>query len=532
MIKLHCQRLPATENADAAPDIVMLHGWGMSSRVWAPWLAQLRKRANLWLVDLPGYGDSEDVPVDRADMLVAAILAVAPPRAVYLGYSLGGMLATLIAYHYPQRVQALVTLGSNARFVADPAWPEAMSRNDFDQFYSALDRPAPLLKRFAGLQVRGGNDERYWLKWLRERQEPLSVQCLQSGLNLLRRLDLRVALADLQVPSLSCFGERDALVPLTASSYFPNNTAVVIEQASHAMFFNQPEVCAELLWHFLQQHDLLSDEATPGNRNKRDVARSFSRAAATYDAVAQLQRDVGAELIERLPQAALADDDVVLDLGCGTGYFYAALQQRFPRARLVGMDLAEGMVEHAASRHPDGEWLCGDAENMPLPDNSVSLIFSSLTIQWCENERALFAEAFRVLKPGGRMLFSTLGPDTLHELRDAWERVDNRVHVNGFSPWQHLRDSLTGAGFGAQAAPQEQVVVLEYDSLRELTRELKSLGAHNVNPGRPTGLTGKTRLKQFVQAYDDSRNAAGKLPATYQVWYGDIEKPGRVGSDG
>ena len=257
-------------------------------------------------------------------------------------------------------------------------------------------------------------------------------------------------------------------------------------------------------------------------RDKKQVARSFGRAAATYDSVADFQRKVGRSLFDMLP---LSPAETVLDLGCGTGFFYSQLQQKFSGARVVGLDLAEGMLQYCAANQK-GDWLCADAENLPLADNSIDLVYSSLAIQWCENNDALFAELFRVLRPGGQVFFSTLGPDTLHELRRAWSTVDNYVHVNRFTEKVDLLAAIQQAGFNKQQLLlTEQQVILEYETLRELTWELKGIGAHNVNSGRLVGLTGRKRMQTFIKGYEQQRNAKGLLPASYQVWLGRLIKP-------
>jgi malonyl-CoA O-methyltransferase len=168
-------------------------------------------------------------------------------------------------------------------------------------------------------------------------------------------------------------------------------------------------------------------------------------------------------------------------------------------------------------------WICADAESIPVTDNSIDVIFSSLAIQWCENVDALFGEVFRVLKPGGKFVFSTLGPNTLCELRQAWRVVDNYVHVNHFLPEDVMRRAITGAGLSIQAW-QEKAIVLQYQKLTDLTRELKGLGAHNINAGRPEGLMGKQRIKAFRHAYEEQRDHQDKLPVSYQLWYAVISK--------
>jgi malonyl-CoA O-methyltransferase len=230
-------------------------------------------------------------------------------------------------------------------------------------------------------------------------------------------------------------------------------------------------------------------------------------------------------LIGLLPESS---PELVLDLGCGTGFFSRHLRETFPQAKVVGLDLAEGMAQHASQHQQADNWLCGDAENLPLKDQCVDIIFSSLAIQWCEDNNALFAEVFRVLKPGGHFVFSTLGPNTLFELRDAWSAVDNYVHVNRFVEKSVIGSAVATSGFSEQALKDgllEEMIVLEYENLKQLTRELKSLGAHNVNNGRQTGLTGKQRIRGLIDAYEQRRNANNKLPASYQTWYGSLEKP-------
>ncbi len=247
--------------------------------------------------------------------------------------------------------------------------------------------------------------------------------------------------------------------------------------------------------------------------DKRQVAESFGRAAASYDQAAAFQRQVGEDLLARLPDwRGFAD---IVDLGCGTGYFTRALGARFEQP-VRGLDIAEGMLRFARAQDGGrGDWVVADAEALPLADASQDLVFSSLALQWCpELDRAL-AEARRVLRPGGCMAFSTLLEGSLEELRESWRRVDGFVHVNRFTSLADLQMHLADAGF-ARWDCRVDTHVLRYGQLSELTRELKSLGAHNLNAGRPGGLTGRARLRALTEAYETFRQPGG-LPATYQV---------------
>jgi len=254
--------------------------------------------------------------------------------------------------------------------------------------------------------------------------------------------------------------------------------------------------------------------------DKRQVAASFSRAAASYDSVAALQRQVGNQLLARLP----LDLQVAswLDLGSGTGYFSRALAAAFPQGDGIALDIAEGMLRHARPQGGARHFVAGDAERLPLRDAGLDLIFSSLALQWCEDFASVLGEARRVLRRGGTFAFSSLCVGTLQELRDSWQAVDGFTHVNRFRTLDTYQRLCRDSGLqmlGLEVRPE----VLHFADLRQLTHELKALGAHNLNPGRPGGLTGRARIRALVDAYEGYRQAEG-LPATYQVVYGILRK--------
>ncbi|WP_200821268.1 malonyl-ACP O-methyltransferase BioC [Oceanicoccus sp. KOV_DT_Chl] len=519
---LHCTRLAALENKETALDLVLLHGWGMGSNVWQGWLPLLRQRFNLHLIDLPGYGGSDEKVPYQYDAIVAAIINVAPSSGIYLGYSLGGMLAVKLAAQHPEKVTALILLATNTKFVADAQWPWAMPETVFQQFHTSLNaKPQQALSRFMGLQIQGGGEQKTLLKAIRSLAEPVTDGTLCSSLDLLASLNITADINSLTLPALMMFGENDNLVPVAVAEHFSNLALDIetVESAPHAFFISHAQTTLDKIQQFLVKKNIASSLA----RDKKQVARSFSRAAETYDGVAEFQRLVGKRLLDFLPEI---NAETVLDLGCGTGFFTPQLQSHYPGSNIVGLDLAEGMVRYSSARQL-GNWLCADAESLPLAANSIDIIYSSLAIQWCENNTELFSEIFRVLKPGGRFIFSTLGPQSLHELRSAWSVVDDYVHVNRFAAKELLLVAIKRAGFDNQhnSAWLEEMITLQYSSLRELTWELKGIGAHNVNSGRPVGLMGRQRMQAFMQGYEQQRNSEGLLPASYQVWYGVLGKP-------
>lgn len=265
--------------------------------------------------------------------------------------------------------------------------------------------------------------------------------------------------------------------------------------------------------------------------DRRLVRASFERAAATYDAAAVLQREVADRLLERLDLVRL-EPLRVLDLGAGTGYCTAALARRYKKAQIVALDLAEAMLALARrrtagpiARHLRGHGcVAGDAERLPFADHSFDLLFSNLTLQWCGDLAAAFGEFRRVLRPGGLLLFTTFGPDTLRELRASWATVDSLAHVNAFLDLHDVGDALLGAGLADPVMDMESIT-LTYPDLHALMHDLKAIGAHNVNPGRAPGLTGRARLRALNAAYDTWRRPDGLLPATYEVLYGHARAP-------
>lgn len=257
--------------------------------------------------------------------------------------------------------------------------------------------------------------------------------------------------------------------------------------------------------------------------NKQDIAKSFGRAATSYDSVAHFQRWVGETLLEK---KQIEKPDFILDLGCGTGYFAPELKACYPEASYIGLDLSEQMLGVASTKHGEDAalWLAGDAEKLPFADGSIDLVYSSLAIQWCADLPGLFREIERVLSPKGQFMFSTLLDGSLKELKASWAEVDKiQQHVNEFPYLAEYRDAATHSGLSCLALDEEQKV-LEYQQVRELTRELKLLGAHNITSDRPKHLTGKARIRAFVAAYEKFRLSNNILPATYQVLFGVVTK--------
>lgn len=262
------------------------------------------------------------------------------------------------------------------------------------------------------------------------------------------------------------------------------------------------------------------DAPTPFTIDRVRMAQSFDRASATYDGAAVLQRSVRDELLDRLAFFKLSPRSV-LDLGTGTGHGAEAMKRAHPKADVFALDIAPSMVDAAVAR--GRFWrrirgVCADASRLPFPDASFDVVFSSLMLQWCEDLDTAFAEVRRVLRPEGVFVYSTFGPNTLMELRESWRAVDERPHVNQFFDMHDIGEAMSRAGFREPVLDVERYT-LAYDDARELMRDLKAIGAHNVARGRARGLTGRRTLQAMLAAYETFRRE-GKLPASYEVVFG------------
>ncbi|KLD65060.1 malonyl-ACP O-methyltransferase BioC [Dyella japonica] len=256
---------------------------------------------------------------------------------------------------------------------------------------------------------------------------------------------------------------------------------------------------------------------TDSHFDRRQVRRNFSRAATTYEQHDALQREVQTLLLDRLG-FYLETPERVIDVGAGPGRGTALLRKRYPKAQLLAMDLALPMLRAAKKNI---SWLkpfqrvCAEATSLPLPDHSVDVLHSNLCFQWIDDLPALFGECVRVLKPGGLLVFSTFGPDTLKELRAAWADADQQPHVSRFLDMHDLGDAMISAGLRDPVLDVDRYT-LTYSEPRQLLKELQGLGATNADRERERHLLGKRHYQRMLAAYETMR-VDGRIPATWEV---------------
>lgn len=277
--------------------------------------------------------------------------------------------------------------------------------------------------------------------------------------------------------------------------------------------------------------------------DQQRVRRAFDRAADSYQQFAVLQNEVCNRLLEKLEVVKISPL-MILDAGSGTGAAIPTLFAQYKKAQVVTLDLSENMLlkgnQHGNFlRSPQA--VCGDIEKLPFADDSFDLVFSSLSMQWCNDLNAALVEAKRVLKPGGLYVFTTFGPDTLKELRHSWSKVDAASHVNQFIDMHDIGDALLQDGF-AEPVMEAEFLTVTYDSVDGLMHDLKAIGANvtastvstssegQVHKGQVRkGLGGKSVLQIVRLGYEKFRQD-NLLPATYEVIYGHAWKPVLEGS--
>ncbi len=287
---------------------------------------------------------------------------------------------------------------------------------------------------------------------------------------------------------------------------------------------------------------------TMQNFSRQHIQAHFNHAAPSYDDAAILQKTVAERVDERL-QLTTINATTILDLGAGTGLLTEKVIDRYPHAQIFAVDLSTNMLQAAVPRFIRPRWpklgqrlnhwlqncslsksfstqqkasaINADVYQLPFADASVDLIVSNLMLQWCDDLDSVFREFRRVLRPEGLLMFTTFGPDTLKELRLAWQAVDDEYeHVNNFIDMHDIGDALIRSGFG-QPVMDMELFTLTYDKPIGVIKDLKAIGATNANKQRQSGLMGKQRFAAMLNAYETYRSLTdNKVPATYEVVHG------------
>lgn len=267
---------------------------------------------------------------------------------------------------------------------------------------------------------------------------------------------------------------------------------------------------------------------------RQRLRRARERAAPSYDRSAVVPAEVGRRMLERLDLVRVPEGPI-LDAGCATGVVTRLIARRLPRTPIIAMDTAATLVGRAragtsvlgrlVSRWQGGAagWIAGDLEALPIRPRSMALVWSNLVLQWQADPAAAFAEMHRALKPGGLLMFSTLGPDTLKELRNAAARIGDGPNVPRFPDMHDLGDLLVHAGF-ADPVMDMELITLTFADPEALLRDLKEQGSIDTLAATDRGLKGRRAHARLLGALEAERHA-GRIPATFEVVYGHAWKP-------
>lgn len=253
--------------------------------------------------------------------------------------------------------------------------------------------------------------------------------------------------------------------------------------------------------------------------DKKRIAKSFSRSAEHYDEFASLQKTLAGELIESISALRISPSDI-LDIGTGTGGVAFLLRAKFKNSKIVGCDIAPGMIKKAIynNRYENVTFEVADAENLPFADNSFDLVASSTTFQWIEDIAKAFSQAKRVLKPGGYFAFITFGPKTLSELKQNYKIAfgEEANYLHKFKNMREIQAMLKTAGFAVLKLNSNTIREF-YPDFRVFFKSLKGLGALNASPDLPKGLRSRSKMNALIKLYEANSRIGKQVYATFEV---------------
>lgn len=242
--------------------------------------------------------------------------------------------------------------------------------------------------------------------------------------------------------------------------------------------------------------------------DKQAVARAFGRAAGGYDAHAALQRLSGDALLARAPaQSGLQ----LLDAGCGTGWYSRLWRER--GKQVTALDLSVQMLQQARDNAAAQHYLVGDIDALPLAENSTDVVWSNLAVQWSDDLPGALGQFRRVLRPGGVLLFSTLGDGSLQEVHEAWSHLDAMPHANRFLS----EPQIAAACHAQQLCCSSERVTLHFPDALSAMRSLKGIGATHLHQGRDGRILTRQRLSQLEAHWPRDRHG---YRLSYHLIYG------------
>jgi malonyl-ACP O-methyltransferase BioC/pimeloyl-ACP methyl ester esterase len=535
------------EDVGSGPTLLFVHGWAMSGRVWRYQQKQFTETHRVITLDLRGHGTSS-VPAtgptidDCAADIETLLKRLDLKQVTLIAWSMG-VLATLRAFPaIRDRVAGLVFVGGTPRFTTGDGFPHGLPPDEVRGMALRLKRQYGrtmeefFREMFAKEEVDSERYRQIVQDIVKGGQLPETRVALRS-LESLAAADLRPSLAAVDRPVLLIHGEEDRICLPEASRYMaeqlPGARMELLPGIGHAPFLSRPDLFNSLLGMFLGEvpdvhpSPFTLHPSPPPTIDRNRVRIAFDSQAAEYESYAWVQRRVVERLLALLTQVHPAPRSV-LDIGCGTGMLLRGVGEHFPDATLAGIDLAPGMVtatRSALTERKGAVVVAGDAEQLPFPDGSFDLAVSTSTFQWLENHDNAFAEAYRVLAPGGSFRFALFGARTLCELKESYRaalskhdrKSGDRTHRFLASP--AVATALDRAGFSETRVWSEDETELHPD-VPTLLRSLKKIGAGNASPEHARSLAERRIMLSMMQLYGEKYGRDEGIPATYEVIYG------------
>jgi malonyl-ACP O-methyltransferase BioC len=525
------------EDTGAGPTLLFVHGWAMSGRVWSYQQEQFAATHRVITLDLRGHGASS-VPAtgptidDFAADIETLLKRLDLNRVTLVAWSMG-VSATLRAFPaIRDRIAGLVFVGGTSRFTTGDGFLHGLPPDEVRGMALRLKRQygRTMEEFFRGMFAEGEVDSDHYRQIVQDivkaGQLPESRVALQS-LESLAAADLRSSLAAMDRPTLLIHGEEDRICLPGASRYMAEQISgarlELLPGIGHAPFLSRPDLFNSII----RQSPVPSHQSPVPSIDRNRVRIAFDSHAAEYESYAWVQRRVVTRLMALLTQMHPAPRSV-LDIGCGTGMLLRGVGERFPDAALAGIDLAPGMVTATRSaliERKGAVVVAGDAEQLPFPDGSFDLVVSTSTFQWLENHDNAFAEAYRVLAPGGSFRFALFGARTLCELKESYRAAlskhgresDDRTHRFLAAP--AVAAALDRAGFSETRVWSEDETELHPD-VPTLLRSLKKIGAGNASPEHARSFAERRVMLTMMQLYGEKYGRDEGIPATYEVIYG------------
>ncbi|MDQ7049197.1 MAG: methyltransferase domain-containing protein [Enterobacterales bacterium] len=263
------------------------------------------------------------------------------------------------------------------------------------------------------------------------------------------------------------------------------------------------------------------DDKQKANIQRQQRNQYFDRISMDFSDFSFLQNEVATRLFERLEMMNVIPRRIV-EVGCADGFLTRLLAKKFPKAKIVALDASSQMIKSAQQKQgffSPIKFQQSDPEKLPMKNNSMDLVISNLAYDYCIEPKKMLLEFNRVLKPGGLLLLSALGPDSLLELRQSWLQLNPNASFQTFLDMHIIGDQIQAAQF-ENTLMDRDLIQLKYQTLKGLLSELKRAGGQNLHPSRGKGLWGKQIFKEYQKLVEKLRTDEGHLNVTCELVFG------------